>query len=755
MSAGATANHLLDTSVAAYTDALEYLNDELQLLDLRLRREMLSRRAKAQPDPLAPFKGLVITDTEVSDLLAETPTVETDSCGSREEIAEQRGLDELLQRHQTQLDERRAASAVAGVDLPLSRLARLIGLSRFEEECLIICLANDIDGKYAKLYAYLQDDATARKPSVDFVLRLLCESQTERLHARAAFDSSAPFIRYRLLQVHERPGENSGPLLSRQLHLDDRIADFLLGRQSMDARLERVSRITVFGQDSTNPSADDELSRRTTSFIRAHFGQEQGSRNVFFYLQGKSGQELRALVQAVCCELGLPLLTADVEIMRSGTLGFEESAWLLGREAALQSAVLCLEEADGLLAEADKRHVELKSLTDATATFSRLTFLLGSRSWNPGDLLRGQVFLPVTVPLPDFKLSRRLWQESLEACEHLAEDVSCDDFASKFRFGRSRIQAAISAAEHQALWRSPEDWHITAADLFAACRALSSPRLGTLAQKIDPKYAWDDIVLPADQLEQLKELCSQANHRHTVYGEWGFDRKLSLGKGLNALFSGPPGTGKTMAAEVIANALQLDLFRIDLSQVVSKYIGETEKNLHQIFLEAQAGHAILFFDEADALFGKRSEVKDAHDRYANIEIGYLLQKMEEYEGVAILATNLRQHIDDAFLRRMNFVVEFPFPDVEYRRRIWQVVFPEAAPLSDKVDFDLLAREIKLAGGNIKNIALRAAFYAAANGGTIATLHLWQAACREYQKLGRTWSSEELEKELGAEKAPCD
>jgi SpoVK/Ycf46/Vps4 family AAA+-type ATPase len=272
-----------------------------------------------------------------------------------------------------------------------------------------------------------------------------------------------------------------------------------------------------------------------------------------------------------------------------------------------------------------------------------------------------------------------------------------------------------------------------------------------LAQKIDPKYSWDDIVLPADQLSQLKELCSQAKYRYKVYGDWGFDRKLSLGKGMNAMFSGPPGTGKTMAAEVIADALQLDLFRIDLSQVVSKYIGETEKNLHQIFLEAQAGHAILFFDEADALFGKRSEVKDAHDRYANVEIGYLLQKMEEYEGVAILATNLRQHIDDAFLRRMTFVVEFPFPDVEYRRRIWQVVFPEAAPISEDVDFDLLAREIKLAGGNIKNIALRAAFFAAANGGRISTSHLWQAALREHQKLGRTWTSMELEEKLGAEK----
>jgi len=280
--------------------------------------------------------------------------------------------------------------------------------------------------------------------------------------------------------------------------------------------------------------------------------------------------------------------------------------------------------------------------------------------------------------------------------------------------------------------KSAEWWlpnrDITNRDIFlTACRAKSNQNLRRLAQKIQPKYTWDDIVLPPDSLAQLREICNQAKYRHIVYGEWGFDSKLSLGKGLNVLSSGPPGTGKTMAAEVIANELRLDLYKIDLSQVVSKYIGETEKNLHQIFREAQGSHAILFFDEADALFGKRSEVKDAHDRYANIEIGYLLQKMEEYDGIAILATNLRKNMDEAFIRRMQFIVEFPFPDEEHRQLIWEVIFPREAPLGDDVDFSLLAREVRLAGGNIKNIALAAAFYAADDGGVIRMSHLMQAA----------------------------
>jgi SpoVK/Ycf46/Vps4 family AAA+-type ATPase len=266
-----------------------------------------------------------------------------------------------------------------------------------------------------------------------------------------------------------------------------------------------------------------------------------------------------------------------------------------------------------------------------------------------------------------------------------------------------------------------------------------SHNLASFARKIEPKYFWNDIVLPADQLSQLREICNQYKYQHVVYGEWGFGQKLSLGKGLNVLFSGHPGTGKTMAAEVIASELHLDLYKIDLSQVVSKYIGETEKNLNRIFREAQASSSILFFDEADALFGRRTEVKDSHDRYANIEVSYLLQKMEEYDGIAILATNLRQNMDEAFLRRLQVIIEFPFPDEEYRRLIWKVVFPEEAPVASDVDFELLARAVRLAGGNIKSIGLAAAFYAASDGRVIRQQHLVRAARREFQKLGRNWN----------------
>ena len=245
-------------------------------------------------------------------------------------------------------------------------------------------------------------------------------------------------------------------------------------------------------------------------------------------------------------------------------------------------------------------------------------------------------------------------------------------------------------------------------------------------------------MLPPDRLTQLHEICNRANLRHLVHETWGFDKKLSTGRGLSALFCGPSGTGKTMAAEIIAGELGLDLFKIELSQIVSKYIGVTEKNLYRIFRAAENANAILFFDEADALFGKRSEVKDAHDRYANIEVGYLLQKMDEYEGIAILATNLRENMDDAFIRRLQLIVEFPFPGEAERRRIWAGIFPREAPLAAAVDFERLAREVRLSGGKIRNIALAAAFQAASGGGVIGMPELLDAARREYEKEGQSW-----------------
>jgi SpoVK/Ycf46/Vps4 family AAA+-type ATPase len=315
----------------------------------------------------------------------------------------------------------------------------------------------------------------------------------------------------------------------------------------------------------------------------------------------------------------------------------------------------------------------------------------------------------------------------------LADDaagVDVAELAGKFLLSPRQIENAVRTARDQ------NGGIVSAAALHAAARGQSTGGLARLATRIEPVYSWDDIVLPAPLLGQLRDVRATIRNRHVVHSQWGFGRRLSLGKGTHVLFSGPSGTGKTMAAEVVARDLELDLYKVDLATVVSKYIGETEKHLREIFGEARAANAIVFLDECDALLGKRSKVKDAHDRYANIEVAFLLQQLEEHEGTVILATNFAENVDDAFVRRMHHALEFPAPDVALREQIWRRMFPAEAPVADDVDFAFLAERFEIAGGNIRNITLAAAFLAAETQGPIAMGHLIRATARELQKLGR-------------------
>ena len=377
------------------------------------------------------------------------------------------------------------------------------------------------------------------------------------------------------------------------------------------------------------------------------------------------------------------------------------------------------------------------ALSSAVADFGWLVFLIGESDWSGAEKLAGSVVQSVKVTLPDVPRSAAIWRHSLAG--HVADPGQwADELAGRFRLPAARITAAVELADNDRLTR-PESRALTLADVAAACRQQSNQNLGERAVKVQPVCGWDDLVLPEDRLEKLRDICAQVRHHYRVYVGWGFGAKLSHGKGISALFSGPSGTGKTLAAEVLAHDLQLDLYKVDLSGVVSKYIGETEKNLAKIFAEAETGNAILFFDEADALFGKRTAVSDAHDRYANIETSYLLQRIEDYEGVVILATNLRQNMDEAFTRRIRFIVDFPFPEADSRMRIWRTLLPPQAPVAADVDLGWLARQLEVAGGSIKNIVLNAAFLAAADGGVIDRRHVLRGARREFEKIGKLWS----------------
>jgi len=690
-------------TIISYQDHRQHLADELRLLDMRIRALFETSQSRSHLD------GLIITEQQVDDLLSRPGPL--DDCDKPDVDAQE-------------FDERITTSvqltANAGVFLPLPELAVRFGMSRLEQRLLVACVAPELDRKYDKLYGYLHDDVTRRRPSVGLALDLICDRPSEKLAARALFAADAPLIRHAIVELED----SSNPLIARPLQIDQRIVDYLL---RIPRRDDRIANRRAFDSVEVPP----EIVARIRSFLAKHAPPDSPEHfAALFYLRGRRGVDSRRLAEAACTELGVTLLTVDVEALMKQPESFERNIRLLVREAILTDAAICLEHCDGLLRDDEDRLRCVLELTEGT-----LTFFTGDAPWRSRDGIASRMLVEIELPLPGFSRRQSAWARQLDGAS--AEGLDIASLAAQFRFTPGQIERAASEARSRAWWQSPEGARIDMASLQSICRTQSTPNLDSLAKLIRPRRGLAELVLPPDEVRQLREFCAHARHRETVYGDWGFDQKLATGKGLNALFCGTPGAGKTLAAEATANELGLDVYKIDLSQVVSKYIGDTEKRLRQVFDEAEGSNAILFFDEADALFGKRSDVKDAHDRYANIEVGYLLQRMEEYDGISIMATNMRKNLDEAFVRRLQFVIEFPFPEERERAQIWRTHLPPQMPLADDLDLAFLSAAFKLSGGYIRNIIVAAAFQAAAEGSALAMRHIVRAIRREFQKMGRT------------------
>lgn len=730
-----------ETNTSRYKDGWEHLYDELAKLDILIHLQVLQFRnlysPKVNNDEKLP--GLCIKDEDVDRVMGK-------KAKGREEHRIRETIDQVKSL-QEKISKKVETSLKQEIYLPFYHLASMFQLTLFEMDIILVCLAPELDIKYEKLYAYLQDDVTKKSPSVNLILDLLCITQEQRIDARTCFFNQSPLLKYNLIQFIGDDESNPKPLISRRLKLDDRIVNFLLGQDTMDAALSNFTRLINPQRDWFSLVMEDGLNRQLNR-LKEEFLKKNERPGFVFYFNGPYGVGKKSTAEAFCCQLGLPMIIVDMDELISK--GFEPDAGKfvnrLFREALLQPAAIYLEHFDRLVSDNLRDIHYLNIITRAAAEFSFITFLTGEKSWNPPPQLKKHSFINVEFPIPSFQLRKRLWDLRLNSSSHRLTGPNIDEIANKFLFTGGQIRDAAAEAKQLAVMRgSFNEDGITMEDLYRGCRAQSNHNLSKMAQKITPQFTWPDIVLPPDTFQQLKEMCNYVKYRQVVYNEWGFDRKISLGKGLNILFSGPSGTGKTMAAEIIANELDLDFYKIDLSCVVSKYIGETEKNLSKIFKEAETSNCILFFDEADALFGKRSEVKDSHDRYANIEINYLLQEMEQHLGIVILATNYRTNIDEAFTRRMHFSLDFPFPDQKYRLNIWQHIFPPETPKSTDIDYEFLAKRFNISGGSIKNIALNAAFLAANNSRSVNMNHIIHAAKREYQKMGKLCTSSEFGK----------
>jgi SpoVK/Ycf46/Vps4 family AAA+-type ATPase len=714
-----------DAAISGFENSLQHLLAELERIDLLITAHVArARRLHADDEQ---FRGLYISEEEIDALLRQ-PLGQPKwarAHGASTELGP--ALDKIrrLNKARTEVSARR------GVRLRLDELQRTFGLDPFEVDVLLVCLAGEMDLRYEKLYAYLNDDVTKKRPTVELVLNLLSVSAEIAFAARRYFTADGPLLRNHLLTLFDDPSQPHPPLLAKYVTVDPRIVRYLLDSDVLDERIRSFSFLRRSEPGFDSLLIDATAQRHLTGLVQN--GVVTG--RVIAHLRGPYGVGKEHTAEAICRDLNLNLLIVDLARWShdgDGSAGkiFE----LVQREAKLQQAAVYWKNFDTLLVD-DKKAL-LTAFLSAVPERPRLTFLAGESQWETNEALRDACFVRLELKKPSPAERLRIWTAALSGHCPAASDIDFGAVASKFKFTGGQIQDAAMMAVNLTRLRDAASAKLTSHDVYEACRLHSNQKLASLARKITPKYEWQDIVLPEDRLEQLREICNHVRYRERVYGEWGFDQKLSLGKGLSVLFSGPSGTGKTMAAEIIAGALALDLYKIDLSTVVSKYIGETEKNLSRIFVEAETSNAILFFDEAEALFGKRSEVKDSHDRYANIEIGYLLQRMEEYEGVVILATNFRKNMDEAFVRRLQFTVEFPFPNAADRRRIWEAIWPPETPRDAGLDLNFMARRFEITGGNIRNIALAAAFLAADDGHVVRMNHLIHGTKREFQKMGK-------------------
>jgi hypothetical protein len=597
------------------------------------------------------------------------------------------------------------ADDVSGEDARVATVGRRFDLDDLDLGILLVALAPDLDRRFEQSYAYLQDDVTRRRAGIDLALEL-CGASTMDLSARERFAPNARLVRGGLIVVEEP----DRPFLTRSLRVPDSVCNFLSGSDAPDPALDRLFA-------TVEPYASDQV-----EMIRR--SRDVGTR--LWYVREELGGSGYSIATAALSNDGAPPALA-IDLSTADDDDVPALAATAVRDARLRAVPL-------IVGPVEKMASSVRAIR-LVAESAGPVAIVGTRPWDPAWSTHTPLQLVASPARHDDRL--RLWRSGLNGW-----DTAVDPAAATAHFKLSPQQiprAAVSATQVAAA----EDRPIGVADLLSGARSQAAVDLERLARRLEPSFGWDDLVLPSDAIAALHEISARVRHRDRVLGEWSMRRGAGRDQGISALFAGQSGTGKTMAAEVIAGDLGLHLYTVDLATVVDKYIGETEKNLEKIFSEAEAASAVLFFDEADALFGKRSEVKDAHDRYANVETAYLLQRMEAFAGIVILATNLRANVDEAFTRRLDKIVVFPMPERAERAFLWRICLKPPLPVAADVDLDFCADNFELSGGSIRNIALGAAYRAADTTGIVTMKEVIAATEDEYHKTGRLCTAEEF------------
>jgi SpoVK/Ycf46/Vps4 family AAA+-type ATPase len=715
------------SSDSAYKDHLNFVEDHLKRLELRLRALIIRRRQDMAE--LGGGRSAAVVDWIDTD----PDALENDAAALEKSIAAKLKSSDRKQ-----------------CTMPLMDIVERFELDAFERDVLLLALAPSLDLRFGRYFGMLRDDPFKALLDVDLALGLMTDDLAERIRLRRYFAADAPLVSNNLIALDRHRLELGDSFLSLGIRLPHRVLGWLLGDGNLDETLRGFSKMIEPTVTLDQVVLKPEVRSSLLTMIQNHAEYLETikdwkldqtisyGRGIVLLFVGPPGTGKTMTAKAIANHLGKRLLLVDPQQIFDLKRPVEDNLADLFREARLQNAIVFFDECEGILSHRQLGNPQLSLILSAIEHYDGVIIL----STNQPEVLDGaldrRVLYRVGFDPPSVSLRKLIWEVHLSPNIPTTDDVNCAELAHKFEFTGGYIKNAILVALNRALMRPERPVQLTGEDLTVAARSQLRSRLAEYAERHVTPLRIEDLILPEDTDTQVREILDAARSRSIVFQEWGFDRKFSKGRGLSALFDGEPGTGKTLCAEILAAELGLTLYRIQIANVVSKYIGETEKNLTRIFKEATDGHCVLLFDEADSLFSQRTDVKSVHDKYSNMEINVLLQLMERYEGLVLLTTNLKKGIDKAFERRLSFKISFPFPERSHREKIWMHLLPDAAPVADDIEFDILASSFELSGGSIKNAVIRAAYRAAARSSPISMDDLLEAAKRECAAAGKLY-----------------
>lgn len=709
---------------SAFSDNAVFLDELCRYADLLIERATCRRQATPNPETQGPLAQRRLA--------------------SREQHV--RDVDAAWAVAWQQLERRMEASVEKNSFIPWIHLVQMFQLSPIEQQLVLIALLPDLDADYRAVLAEFSDGELTVEASLPLSAAAHLLSN-ERADVQAALLIDSALRRWGVIELEPRCDVLR---LNGSFRIDPTLAAYLCGRAAPQLRLYDPLPELPAASALSELSISDEVRQWAERFIDKCGAQAPVDAAFVLQLQGPDARTLERLCAAIFAALQMGCVRLDSSQLtgRGGDTGKAttlERLRLLCRDALLCNRVLVLTDCQRLSGNAadDESRALFEGVLDILMESQRYVVALNGParilSEHAHRFTRHSVTpLLIQLPMPDVPLRRRIWQMGAQRHRLALSEPLLDKLVNSYLFTETQIESVLKEVNSRRLL----DTAATADEglLLEVCRDASTSEQFSVAEEVKSRHRLDDIVLPTATRGWLQEVLHYAQNRHQVIEQWGFDRYNANSRNLCMLFYGPSGTGKTMAASIVANELNLGLYRVDLANVLSKYIGETEKQLAQLFDQAESMNVVLFFDEAESLFSKRTETHDAHDRYANLQTGYLLQRIETYPGIVILSTNLLTNMDKAFTRRFKFIIEYPFPGVLQRRQLWRKAFPPGAPLADDVDFELLAEKAALSGGNINNIALRAAFYAAAEQESVGMPHLLRAVEREYDKLGKVYAA---------------